>query len=204
MPKAIFIGARAFLRGAEQIHNYQPVSRQYKKISDRNEREEAKVIMADSKKRLLTYAGLKALEDELENLKVVKRKEVAAKIREAREQGDLSENAEYDAAKEEQAQIEAEIREMEDILLNCKIIDKPTNEGEVSIGSTVTVYDEEFDENLVLQILGSTESNPAKGIISNNSPVGSALRGKKIGERVTIKLDSGDITYKIVDVKHNF
>ena len=93
---------------------------------------------------------------------------------------------------------------MEDILLNCKIIDKPTNEGEVSIGSTVTVYDEEFDENLVLQILGSTESNPAKGIISNNSPVGSALIGKKIGERVTIKLDSGDITYKIVDVKHNF
>ena len=152
----------------------------------------------------LTAEGKKQLEEKLNNYKATRRGEASEKIAIAREFGDLSENSEYDAAKEEQAQIEAEIREMEDILLNCKIIDKPTNEGEVSIGSTVTVYDEEFDENLVLQILGSTESNPAKGIISNNSPVGSALIGKKIGERVTIKLDSGDITYKIVDVKHNF
>lgn len=93
---------------------------------------------------------------------------------------------------------------MEDILLNCEIIDNSATEGQVSIGSTVTVYDEEFDENLVLQILGSTESNPAKGIISNNSPVGAALIGRKVGEKVTVKMEGVDIVYKILEVKHNF
>ncbi len=151
----------------------------------------------------LTADGKKQLEEKLNYYKSTRRVEASEKIAIAREFGDLSENSEYDAAKEEQAQIEAEIREMEDILLNCQIIDNSSTEGEVSIGSTVTVYDEEFDENLVLQILGSTESNPAKGIISNNSPVGSALIGKKIGDRVTVKMDSGDMVYKIIDVKHN-
>ena len=95
----------------------------------------------------LTAEGKKQLEEKLNYYKATRRGEASEKIAIAREFGDLSENSEYDAAKEEQAQIEAEIREMEDILLNCKIIDKPTNEGEVSIGSTVTDYDEEFDEN---------------------------------------------------------
>ena len=129
--------------------------------------------------------------------------EASEKIAVAREFGDLSENSEYDSAKEEQAKIEAEIREMEDILLNCQIIDSNSTEGEVAIGSTVTVYDEEFDEELKLQILGSTESNPAKGIISNNSPLGAALIGKRVGDKVTVKMDSGDnIVYKILDVRH--
>lgn len=150
----------------------------------------------------LTSEGKKQLEEKLNYYKATKRVEVSEKIAIAREFGDLSENSEYDAAKEEQAQIEAEIRQMEDILLNCQIIESKTVEGQVSLGSTVKVYDEEFDEELVLQILGSTESNPAKGIISNNSPVGAALLGKKVGDRVTIKTDAGDIIYKILEVKH--
>ena len=123
----------------------------------------------------LTAEGKKQLEEKLNYYKAKRRLEASEKIAVAREFGDLSENSEYDAAKEEQAQIEAEIHQMEDILLNCQIIEAGPVEGEVSIGSTVTVYDEEFDENLQLQILGSTESNPAKGIISNNSPLGAAL-----------------------------
>ncbi len=152
----------------------------------------------------LTAEGKKQLEEKLAYYKSTRRIEASEKIAIAREFGDLSENAEYDAAKEEQGQIEAEIREMEDILLNCQIIDNSAVEGEVSIGSTVTVYDEEFDENLVLQILGSTESNPAKGIISNNSPVGAALIGKKVGDRVVVKMGGdNEIVYKIIEVKHN-
>lgn len=151
----------------------------------------------------LTVEGRKQLQDKLNYYKSTRRVEASEKIAIAREFGDLSENSEYDAAKEEQAQIEAEIRQMEDILLNCQIIDSKSNEGVVNIGSTVTVYDEEFDEEMQLQILGSTESNPAKGIISNNSPVGSALLGKKVGDRVTVKMESGDICYKIIDIKQN-
>lgn len=151
----------------------------------------------------LTLEGKKQLQDKLNYYKSTRRVEASEKIAIAREFGDLSENSEYDAAKEEQAQIEAEIRQMEDILLNCQIIDSKSNEGVVNIGSTVTVYDEEFEEEMQLQILGSTESNPAKGIISNNSPVGSALLGKKVGDRVTVKMESGDICYKIIDIKQN-
>jgi transcription elongation factor GreA len=150
----------------------------------------------------LTAEGKKQLQEKLNYYKSTRRVEASKKIAIAREFGDLSENSEYDAAKEEQAQIESEIRQMEDILLNCQIIvDSKSNEGEVNLGSTVKVYDEEFEEELVLQILGSTESNPAKGIISNNSPLGSALLGKKVGERITVKTDGGEISYKIIDIK---
>ena len=135
--------------------------------------------------------------------KSTRRIEASEKIAIAREFGDLSENAEYDAAKEEQGQIEAEIREMEDILLNCVIIESGANDDVVNIGSTVRVYDEEFDEELDLKILGSTESNPALGIISNNSPVGSALLGRKVGEKVVVKMPAGNLVYKIVDIKQN-
>ena len=204
MPKAIFIGARAFLRGAEQIHNYQPVSRQYKKISDRNEREEAKVIMADSKKRLLTYAGLKALEDELENLKVVKRKEVAAKIKEAREQGDLSENAEYDAAKDEQRDIEARIEELESILKNAEVVvEDEVDFDKINVGCTIKVFDITFDEEMEFKIVGSTEANSLEGKISNESPVGQALIGKKVGDVVNVETQAGVNQYKVLDINRS-
>ena len=151
----------------------------------------------------LTLEGKKQLEEKLNYFKSVKRIEVAEKIAVAREFGDLSENSEYDAAKEEQGQIEHEIRQMEDILLDCQVIDSKVKSGEVGIGSTVVVYDEEFDEELSLTILGSTESNPSQGIISNNSPLGSALLGKKVGEKVNVKSEAGDLIYKIIDVKQN-
>ena len=151
----------------------------------------------------LTAEGKKQLEEKLNYYKSKRRIEASEKIAIAREFGDLSENSEYDAAKEEQGQIEAEIREMEDILLNCEIIENGANEDVVNIGSTVKVYDEEFDEELELKILGSTESNPALGIISNNSPLGSALIGRKKGDKVSVKMDAGSLVYKIVDIKQN-
>lgn len=151
----------------------------------------------------LTLEGKKQLEEKLNYYKSVKRIEVSEKIATAREFGDLSENSEYDAAKEEQAQIEHEIHQMEDILLDCQVIESQSKADEVGIGSTVVVYDEEFDEELSLTILGSTESNPANGIISNNSPLGSALLGKKVGDKAKVKSEGGDITYKILDIKNN-
>lgn len=150
---------------------------------------------------LLTVEGKKQLEEKLNYYKTVRRVEVSKKIGVAREFGDLSENSEYDAAKEEQAQVEAEIREMEDILLTCQIIDtKDVANDVVGIGSTVKLYDEEFDEELQYKILGSTESDPANGIISNISPVGSALLGHKKGDEVKVKMQGGDIVYKILSI----
>ena len=147
------------------------------------------------KKNILTYEGLKKLEDELEELKVVKRKEVSQKIKEAREQGDLSENAEYDAAKDEQRDIEARIEELEKILKNAEVdLDK------VSIGCQVKILDCEFDEELEYKIVGSTEANSLKGKISNESPVGKALLGKKIGDTVTVSTPAGEFSYKIISI----
>ena len=114
----------------------------------------------EAKKRLLTYAGLKALEDELEHLKVVKRKEVAGKIKEAREQGDLSENAEYDAAKDEQRDIEARIEELEGILKNAEVVvEDEVDFDKINVGCTVKVFDVTFDEEMEFKIVGSTEAN---------------------------------------------
>ena len=139
------------------------------------------------KKNILTYEGLKKLEDELEDLKVVKRKEVSQKIKEAREQGDLSENAEYDAAKDEQRDIEARIEELEKILKNAEVfVEEEADLDKVSIGCQVKILDCEFDEELTYKIVGSTEANSLKGKISNESPVGKALLGKKIGDTVTV------------------
>ena len=134
------------------------------------------------KKNILTYEGLKKLEDELENLKVVRRKEVSQKIKEAREQGDLSENAEYDAAKDEQRDIEARI------------------EDKVSIGCSVKILDCEFEEELEYKIVGSTEANSLKGKISNESPVGKALLGKKVGDTVTVETPAGEFSYKVLSI----
>lgn len=158
--------------------------------------------MAEAKKRLLTYAGLRALEDELENLKVVKRKEVAAKIKEAREQGDLSENAEYDAAKDEQRDIEARIEELEAILKNAEVVvEDEVDSGRINIGCTVLVHDHEFDEDIEFKIVGSTEANSLSGKISNESPVGQALMGKKVGETVTVETQAGEMKYKVLKIE---
>lgn len=158
----------------------------------------------EEKKRILTYAGLKALEDELENLKVVRRKEVAGKIKEAREQGDLSENAEYDAAKDEQRDIEARIEELEKILKNAEVVvEDEVDSDKINIGCTVVVYDEEFDEEMEFKIVGSTEANSLQGKISNESPVGRALLGCEVGETVTVETQAGDIAYKVLKIERS-
>ena len=132
----------------------------------------------EEKKNLLTYAGLKALEDELHDLKVNRRKEVAGKIKEAREQGDLSENAEYDAAKDEQRDIEARIEEIEKILKNAEVVvEDEVDLDKISVGCSVKIYDEEYEEEMEYKIVGSSEANSLKGKISNESPVGHALLG---------------------------
>ena len=151
----------------------------------------------EQKKTILTYAGLKKLEDELHDLKVNKRREIAGKIKEAREQGDLSENAEYDAAKDEQRSMEARIEELEKIIKNAEVIDESAYDKDtVSIGSTVKFYDEEFDEELEYRIVGSTESDILKGLISNESPLGKGLIGAKIGETVQVESPDGFSRYK--------
>ena len=145
-----------------------------------------------NKKNILTSEGLKKLEDELDELIVVKRKEVAQKIKEAREQGDLSENAEYDAAKDEQRDIEARIEEIEKILKNVEIVDEDeVNTDSINIGCQVKILDIEFDEELTYKIVGSTEANSLKGKISNESPVGKALIGKKVGDMVRVETQMG-------------
>lgn len=157
--------------------------------------------MAD-KKTILTYAGLKALEEELENLKVVKRKEVAAKIKEAREQGDLSENAEYDAAKDEQRDIEARIEEIEKILKNAEVVvEDEVDFDKINIGCSVLVYDKEFDEEIQFKIVGSTEANSLQGKISNESPVGQALLGKKAGDEIQVETQAGVMEYKVLKIE---
>ena len=153
------------------------------------------------KKTLLTYTGLKQLEDELELLKVVKRKEVAEKIKEAREQGDLSENAEYDAAKDEQRDIEARIDELEKILKNVEVVDEDeVGTDVINVGCTVLVYDREFEEEMEFKIVGSTESNSLQGKISNESPVGKALIGKTVGTTVAVETQAGVIEYDILKI----
>ena len=132
--------------------------------------------MAETKKNIMTFAGLRALEDELFDLKVYKRKEVAQKIKEAREQGDLSENAEYDAAKDEQRDIEARIEELEKLLKNVEVVGQDEVDADtVGIGSRVKLYDVEMDEEVEYTIVGSTEADALNGKISNESPVGAAL-----------------------------
>ena len=154
------------------------------------------------KKNILTSEGLKKLEDELEDLIVVRRKEVAQKIKEAREQGDLSENAEYDAAKDEQRDIEARIEEIEKILKNAEIVDEDEVDlGTINIGCQVKILDCEFDEELIYKIVGSTEANSLKGKISNESPVGKALMGKKVGYMVSVETQVGVVSYKVLDIQ---
>ena len=159
--------------------------------------------MAD-KKIVMTYEGAKKLQDELQELKVVRRKDVAKKLQEAREQGDLSENAEYDAAKDEQREIEARIEELEQILKNVEVVvGEDVDADKISIGCTVDVLDIEFDEEEEFHIVGSTEAKSLSGLISNESPLGRALRGKKVGDEVVVDAPAGEVRYKVLGIKRS-
>ena len=156
------------------------------------------------KKNILTYEGLRKLEEELEDLKVVKRKEISQKIKEAREQGDLSENAEYDAAKDEQRDIEARIEQIEKILKNAEVVDEDEVDlDKINVGCVVVLYDKEFDEEVEYKIVGSTEANSLQGKISNESPLGKALIGRTVGEDIEVEAQAGVIEYKVLKIERN-
>lgn len=158
--------------------------------------------MPPRKKNILTYAGLKQYEDELQNLKVYRRKEVAQKIKEAREQGDLSENAEYDAAKDEQRDIELRIEELEKLLKNAEVVVEDEIDLEkINVGCKVKVFEIEEDEEMEFRIVGSTEANSLQNKISNESPVGRALLGKKVGDIVDVETQIGVIQYKVLEIQ---
>ena len=156
------------------------------------------------KKNILTYEGVKKYEDELHELKVVKRQEVAQKIKEAREQGDLSENAEYDAAKDEQRDIEARIEELEKILKNAEVVvEDEVDVDKINIGCRVRIFDVSYNEELEYKIVGSTEANSLKGKISNESPVGRALIGAKVGDVVDVETPGGMAQYKVLEIQRS-
>lgn len=153
------------------------------------------------KQVVLTEEGLKKLQDELEYLKVTKRKEITEKIKEARGFGDLSENSEYDAAKDAQATMEQRVVEIENIIKNAKIVsadEMPTDV--VSITSKVKVYDCDLEEEEEYIIVGATESDPVSGKISDESPIGKALLGKKAGDTVEVETPGGTISIKILEI----
>ncbi len=162
---------------------------------------ERKIEMAE-KKNLLTREGLRKLEDELQDLKVNRRQEIAQKIKEAREQGDLSENAEYDAAKDEQRDIEARIEEIEKILKYAEVADEEeVEQGVVHFGSEVSILDIDMDEVNTFKIVGSTESNILEGKLSNESPLGMAILKRRVGETVTVEAPDGNFDYRILDIR---
>jgi len=153
------------------------------------------------KKTVLTQEGLNKLEAELKELKLVRRKDVAAKIKDARGQGDLSENAEYDAAKEEQAEIEARIALVEKMLANAEVIgEDDIDRDSIGVGSRVKLMDMEYDEEVEYLIVGSTEADPIGGRISNESPLGLALLRKNRGETVSVEAPQGTVQYQILDI----
>ncbi len=158
----------------------------------------------EEKKNILTYSGLQKLEEELQELKVNKRREIAEKIKVAREQGDLAENAEYDAAKDEQRDVEARIDEIENILKNAEVIvEDDVDSKRINIGCRVKVLDMEYKEEVEFAIVGSTEANSLKGMISNESPVGRALLGAKVKDVVTVEMPAGETHYKVLSIKKN-
>ncbi|MFB8834766.1 transcription elongation factor GreA [Clostridioides difficile] len=158
--------------------------------------------MEENKEFLLTQEGYDKLEEELENLKVVKRKEVAERIKVAISFGDLSENAEYDEAKKEQAQVEERILKLENMVRKAVIIDESKIElNVVTIGSIVKVKDLEFDEEVEYTIVGSTEADPYDGKISNESPVGKALLGRAAKEVVEVQVPDGVAKFEILEIR---
>ena len=156
--------------------------------------------MAD-KKNIMTYAGLKRLQDELQDLKVNQRREIAQKIKEAREQGDLSENAEYDAAKDEQRDIEARFEQIEQILKNAEVVDEDEVDLDVvNIGCLVRVLDIEYNEEEEYKLVGSSEASSLQNKISNESPFGKALIGAKVGDVVEVEAPAGVVKYKVLSI----
>ncbi len=153
------------------------------------------------KQVILTQEGLDNLKAELENLKTVRRKEVAEKIKVALSFGDLSENSEYDEAKNEQAIMESRILEIEAMLKNVKVIDEDElGTDRIHVGSKIKVHDVSFDETLDYRIVGSSEADPREGRISDESPVGAALLGHKKGQTVVVKTPGGNVKYKILEI----
>lgn len=153
------------------------------------------------KEILLTDDGLKALEEELEELKTVKRKEISEKIKVALSFGDLSENSEYDEAKNDQGKLESRIAEIEEMLKNVRVLDEEELTGEtVNLGSRVKVRDVEYDEIVTYQIVGFTQADPDEGRISDESPVGKALLGHTVGERVEAEVPSGVLSFDILEI----
>lgn len=158
--------------------------------------------MSQTKKNIMTYEGIKKLEEELEYLKTVRRKEITEKIKVALGYGDLSENSEYDEAKNNQAFNEGRIIQLENMLKNAVVVDEseiPTDK--VSVGSIVKVMDYEFDEEVEYAIVGSAEADPMNFKISNESPVGSALLGKKVGDVVEVTVPSGVSKFEILEIR---
>ena len=158
-------------------------------------------MATNARQFMLTEEGLKQREEELEYLKSVKRKDIADKIKVALSFGDLSENSEYDEAKNEQAQVESRILELETMLKNAVIIDESDLSTDVvKIGGKVKLVDLDSGEEEEYQIVGSTEANPFKGSISDECPIGRAVVGKKLGETIEIEAPGGVIRYQIVEI----
>jgi len=156
-----------------------------------------------AKEYKLSPQRLKELQEEMSYLKTVREKEVAELIKEARSFGDLSENSEYDEAKNEQGRLYSRMAELEEILSNCVVIEEEETEGDyIRMGSTVTLYDKEFEEEVVYKITGSQEADPMNGAISEDSPMGKALMGRNAGEEITVDAPAGPVEYKILKVEH--
>lgn len=153
------------------------------------------------KQVMLTEEGLKKLEDKLDHLKTVRRGEVAERIKQAIEFGDISENSEYEDAKNEQAFIEGEIMTLEKMLRNSQIIEDGQGNDTVHLGNTVVIKDLEFDEDLEYTLVGSAEADPTEFKISNESPVGQAILGQKVGSTVEVHVPAGVLKYRIIEIK---
>lgn len=150
----------------------------------------------------MTKDGYDKILAEINYLETVKRPEISAQIAEARDKGDLSENAEYDAAKDEQRDIELRIEELEKLLKNAEVVvEDEVNLDKINVGCIVKVYDVDFDEEMEFKLVGSTEANSLENKISNESPVGHALIGKRVGDVVDVETQSGVIQYKVLDIK---
>lgn len=160
--------------------------------------------MSQTKQFLMTYEGVKKLEDELEFLKTVKRKEITEKIKVALGYGDLSENSEYDEAKNDQAFTEGRILQLENMLKNAVVVDEnEIPKDKVSVGSIVKVMDYDFDEEVEYTIVGSAEADPMNFRISNESPVGSALVGKKVGDVIEVIVPNGVSKFEVLAIRRD-
>ena len=157
--------------------------------------------MAENMKQKYTKQGYQDLVNELKYLKLTRREEIKEQIAVARGFGDLSENAEYDEARNEQAKVEARIRELETLIENAEIIDESMMDAHsISLGSIVTLYDEDFDEEITYSIVGSNQADPLEQKISDQSPIGRALMGKKAGDRVTVTVPAGELHFEVKEV----